>query len=371
MARTHPPTQCTIKAFRLRKGYSQEELAQLAGVRRQAIYDMESDKYLPNTAVALRLARILGCTVEALFVETVPAGGERLHLVGGQQTTSPRLALARVRENLVGLPLQGNAAMPFSLAPADGLLRADKQSAEVLLPPSMLEQTVLLMGCDPALSTLNEHMARRAPGMRAHTVFASSRMALQGLAEGTAHIAGTHFHNSGHGEANVEAARHMVSGMPCRIIAFSLLEEGLMVGAGNPLGLRAVDDLARPGIRFVNREQGAALRKLLEAHLHERGIPETQITGYTAEVRSHCEGAYHVACNTADAALGLRVVAESFGLGFVPLAVTRCDLVIPGDLHDHPGVAAILDILQSAGLRRELTSLPGYDASLTGTIIAG
>lgn len=371
MARILPPTQCTIKAFRLRKGLSQEELAQMAGVRRQAIYDMESDKYLPNTAVALRLARILGCTVEALFIEKPAQGGERLHLMDVPRTTSPRLALARVRENLVGVPLQGNTAMPFSLAPADGLLREDRQSADILLPRAMLEQTVLVMGCDPALSTLNEHMARHAPGMRAHSVFASSRIALHSLAEGTAHIAGTHFHNSGHGEANVEAVRHALSGMPCRIIAFSLLEEGLMVGAGNPLGLRTVEDLARPGVRFINREQGAALRKLLEAHLRERGIPETMVNGYSAEVRSHCQGACHVVCNTADAALGLRVVAESFGLGFVPLAVTRCDLVIPGDLQDHPGVAALLNVLQSAGLRRELESLPGYDASLTGTIIAG
>ena len=51
---------CNLKSVRRAKGFSQSDLAQLAGVKRQAIYDMESGRYVPNTAVALRLARTPG-----------------------------------------------------------------------------------------------------------------------------------------------------------------------------------------------------------------------------------------------------------------------------------------------------------------------
>ena len=77
-----------------------------------------------------------------------------------------------------------------------------------------------------------------------------------------------------------------------------------------------------------------------------------------------------VAYRAADAALGLCSVASAFGLGFVPMAEVRCDLVIPGDMLDHPTIQVILDVLQSRSLREEIASLPGYGASQTGKTIA-
>jgi len=180
-------------------------------------------------------------------------------------------------------------------------------------------------------------------------------------------VAGTHYHGSGASDGNLAAVRSL--SLDCLMIAFSVQEEGLMVAPGNPLGLRSVADLA--AIRFVNREEGAALRKLLDSELARLGMPLSGIDGYAEEVRSHFEGALRVAGGAADAALGLRIVAASLGLGFVPLATTRCDLVIPKDLRDQPGIAVLLDILQSSGLRKELRSLPGYDASEAGRMILG
>ena len=77
-----------------------------------------------------------------------------------------------------------------------------------------------------------------------------------------------------------------------------------------------------------------------------------------------------VTYRAADAALGLCSVAHAFGLGFVPMAEVRCDLVIPGDLLEHPTIQVILDVLQSRSLREEIASLPGYDPSKTGLAIA-
>ena len=341
----------------------------MIGVRRQAVYDMESGRYLPNTAVALRLARALGCTVEMLFLEDAPAELDSIHMLNEAEAAA-RLSLAQVREKLVGVPLCGANIAPFTLHAADGFRLADR-TIDCRLPRAQLAKTILVLGCDPALSVLSDLVARAAPGIRAHTFFASSRQALLSVNEGNAHVAGTHYHNFGSSEGNVEAVRTLLPGKDCLIIAFSVQEEGVMVARGNPLGIRTVEDIANGRTRFVNREEGAALRKLLDMQLARHGMPISEVRGYTQEVHSHSEGAMGVASGIADAALGLRIIAEAFGLDFIPLAVTRCDLVIPSDLREHPGITVLLDVLQSSGIKKELSSLPGYDYFDTGKVIFG
>jgi putative molybdopterin biosynthesis protein len=370
MARNDASIISKVKQFRQARGWSQEELAEKTGVRRQAIYDIESGRYLPNTAIALRLGRIFGCRVEDLFVEQAPPETRSVHLVGGSATPATRLALGRVRDRLIGLPIEGRESIPFGLRSADGLLNQDRKSAFILAPSERLERTVILMGCDPAFEILGQHVSRMDTGARVHCRFASSHRAVESLAQGTTHVAGTHLHNTGEAESNVVFAGRKLAGLSSRIIGFSLLEEGLMVARGNPLGIRSVADLGQPKVRFVNREPGAALRILLDDHLQRAGIAAHAVNGYGHEVTSHREGAYRIACSVADAALGLKAIAEIYDLDFVPVATARCDLVIPDDLENHPTIRVLLDVLQSKALQREIDALPGYEGSITGKIIA-
>jgi len=369
MTKNSAAIKCAVKEYRRRKGLSQDELARLVGLRRQAVYDLESGRYLPNTAVALRLARVLGCSVEMLFIEEARAEFGGVHLLNDMEAATGRLLLARVREKLVGVPLRG-ASMSFRLDASDGLLLADK-TVDCLLPHTQLADTILILGLTPALGVLNGLMAKAAPGIHAHTVFASSRRALLALSEGLAHVAGTHYHSFGPADSNLEAVRSLLPEQDYLIIALSVQEEGFMVAPGNPLGIRTVEDITNGRTLFVNREEGAALRKLLDSKLARRDLPISGIKGYTEEVHSHFEGAIRVAGGAAQAALGLRIVAESLGLGFVPLAETRYDLVIPKDLCYQTGIRVLLDLLQTSGLRKELGSLPGYDPSVMGKVIIG
>jgi molybdate-binding protein/DNA-binding XRE family transcriptional regulator len=360
---------CRVKDFRLKKGWSQEELAASIDIKRQAVYDIESGRYLPNTAIALRLARVFNCKVEDLFVEAASLESVPVQVVNGTGEPPMRLSLGKVRDRIVGFPLRGQASVSFGLQSADGLLAQDGQNAQILLPAEHLDKTLILMGCDPAFEILGQHVSRIAPGTRVHCRFASSHRALNSLAMGITHVAGTHLHNSGTTESNVEAVRKRISASS-HVFGFSMLEEGIMVASNNPLGIRTVDDLAQPMVRFVNREQGAALRVLLDDKLQQSGINTDVINGYENEVFSHREGAYRIVCGVADAALGLRTVSEMFGLGFVPVTSARCDLVIPGDLLDHPAISILLDALNSHRLRKEISSLPGYESSVTGQLIA-
>src|SRR6476619_8658892 len=59
--------QNRLKNVRIAKGFSQAGLAAKSGITRQAVSSIESEVYLPTTAVALRLASVLACRVEDLF----------------------------------------------------------------------------------------------------------------------------------------------------------------------------------------------------------------------------------------------------------------------------------------------------------------
>ena len=62
-----PEIESHLAALRQKRGLSASGLAKMTGVSRQTIYAMEAGNYVPNTAVALRLARALDVAVENLF----------------------------------------------------------------------------------------------------------------------------------------------------------------------------------------------------------------------------------------------------------------------------------------------------------------
>lgn len=360
---------CRLKQMRQSRGLSQSQVAELVGVRRQAIYDVESGRYLPNTEVALRLARHLGCRVEDLFSEEAHAGSRTVTMAEDAGSVSSRVSVVRVRGRLIGYPAGGNHTFSNDLRAADGVLE-EGGGVRLFASPEYLDNAVLLLGCDPAFSLLTAHVSRVAPVARVACRFASSHRALESLAAGHAHIAGTHLHSAPRSDSNVKLARERLAGFGGAVVGFSLMEEGLMVAPGNPRRIRSVADLASEKVRFVNREPGAALRILLDDKLSKSGIPHKAVKGFDREVHTHNEGAQMVAYRVADAALGLHSVAQAFGLDFVPIAQVRCDLVMPGDMLEHPTIRVILDVLQSRALREEIASIPGYDSSQTGKTIA-
>jgi putative transcriptional regulator len=58
-----------VKQRRLLSDRTQEDLAKGVGVTRQTIIAIEKGNYSPSVQLALRLARILECSVEDLFYE--------------------------------------------------------------------------------------------------------------------------------------------------------------------------------------------------------------------------------------------------------------------------------------------------------------
>lgn len=364
-----PKITCHVKTYRQAKGWSQAQLAEAVGVKRQAIYDIESGRYLPNTGVALRLARSLDCTVETLFNEETYGESKAVDIVGDREPGANRLLAASLRGKLTGVPITGKILFNSGLPAADALLEENGQNARVYCPADILDKTILLFGCDPAFSILGGHVARAFTGARVYCCFASSYASLQALSAGKAHVGGAHIHSTEDEEANVVLARKMLPGMSGKVIGFTRMNEGLMVARGNPHKIRSIDDLAQKNLTLVNRECGAALRLLLDEYLAKAGIPIAAVKGYGHEVNTHNQGAQWVAAGLADAALGLHVVAQLFNLDFIPIETVRCDLVIPDDLLNHPTIRVMLDVLQSRALREEIAGLPGYETTSIGNLI--
>jgi putative transcriptional regulator len=57
----------TLKIQRAIKNSTQADLADAIGVSRQTINSMELAKYIPSTALALKIARYFGKSVEEIF----------------------------------------------------------------------------------------------------------------------------------------------------------------------------------------------------------------------------------------------------------------------------------------------------------------
>ena len=62
-----------VRALRKEVGLSQEELGKRCGVSRQTINAIENQQYDPSLPLAFQLARILGTTVDALFLPKLDA----------------------------------------------------------------------------------------------------------------------------------------------------------------------------------------------------------------------------------------------------------------------------------------------------------
>lgn len=56
-----------IRVQRAMHDLTQQELAERLGVSRQTVNAVELGKYVPSTMLALKMARLFGCSVEELF----------------------------------------------------------------------------------------------------------------------------------------------------------------------------------------------------------------------------------------------------------------------------------------------------------------
>jgi putative molybdopterin biosynthesis protein len=353
--------------LRGQRGIAAAQLAKAAGVSRQTIYAIEAGTYVPNTVLALRLARLLETSFENIFAlhdadETAPLRSEKVAMLTGSDYLAPvqPVQLCRVDRRLVA---SAPSAVRWYLPASDAVVAA-RDKVQIFHGEQDFRGRLLVAGCDPAISVLARHV--QAAGVELVLAHRNSSQALGLLKDGYVHIAGTHLRDEASGESNLPEIGRMFPKKSVAVITFAVWEEGIVTARGNPKTIRGVEDFARPNITIVNREPGAGARRLLDDRLHRAGIPSSAVRGYTTEAPGHLPAAWQIATAAADCCIATRAAARVFGLTFLPLITERYDLAIRHKDLDLPATQSLLDILSRSAFRREVESLGGYDTRSTG-----
>jgi molybdate-binding protein len=270
-----------------------------------------------------------------------------------------------VGEGFVALPLRGDTVSQAGFSPAGGLMAGQAEelmagpaskvgpSAIAVRPIGPPRPTLVVAGCDPALPLLQTPLALLDPPVAFAWWPCGSAEALRLAGAGLVHAAGVH--SAGH-ELDAD------------VVGFACWREGLVVRPGMPVS--DLTDVARLGLRLVNREPGAQARTLLDEERERLHLDPADLPGYDSQAAGHLQVAAAVAGRIADAGVSSEPAALAYGLDFLPLATERFDLVLPSSLVASREVQGLLKVLTSPWLLAQLASLPGYDPSSCGERIS-
>jgi putative molybdopterin biosynthesis protein len=296
-----------------------------------------------------------------------------------------RVRLGRVGGRIVATPLPRGAGVLTSLVRADGLLVVPAgleghhpgTEVEVQLLRGLvdIERTIVAIGSHDLVLDLAASALRGInPGMTLASSNVGSLGGLVALRDGLCHLAGSHLLDPETGEYTVPYLPRVLGGGAADVdgvsnvvvIRLAHREQGLIVAAGNPLGITGVEDLSRPGLRYVNRQRGAGTRVLLDHELRRRGMAPGDVVGYQREEHTHLAVAAAVAAGRADAGLGIRSAIRPFRLDFVPVTQEPYDLVVTQQTYDSALLAPLWALLADQKFRASIDVLSGYSSTETG-----
>jgi putative molybdopterin biosynthesis protein len=260
------------------------------------------------------------------------------------------------------------------LLPQIEALRADLERAFAIAFDDSVHVLSFHASHDEALAALGD--AARAGGLHLDVRFTGSVDAIRALNEGRCTMAGFHVRLPAVPGSQAGASHSQRIYKPLlrpglhKLIGFARRSQGLIVARGNPLRLRGLLDLARPGVRFVNRARGTGTRVVLDELLGEVGLAPSAIRGYIDDEPSHAAVAQAVASGQADAGFGLEASARSRGLDFVPLVEEAYFLACLKSTLDQPATRALLVVLRTAAWQQRLAQLPGYAPMQCGEVLS-
>ncbi len=356
-----------VREQREARGWSQSALGAAVQLSRQSIYAIETGRASPAVDIALKLARVLGCAVEDLFAHTPSEARFSAEAVG--EVPPGRVALAHIAGRWLCYSLARGGMLRAADAIASVSKRGQRVPVATLRPSAEARANFVLMGCAPALGLLADRLNARPGQGRFLWLTRSSTSALEGLAQSQTHLAGVHLVDAKTGEANLPDVRRLGSKRALVVITLARWEAGLVTAAGNPKRISRVAQLAGKGVRIALREPGSGARRLLDQELRAAGLPLNLVRAASVHATGHVEVAHAVALGAADVGIATRDAALSFGLGFVPLAEERYDVVVARDELNDPRLVRLFEVMSAAPFRRELSAL-GYDVAQCGTRVA-
>lgn len=290
-----------------------------------------------------------------------------------------RVRLGRAAGKLIASPLGRGSGVVSSFMKADGILEVPQGvegyeagstvQVRLLRPEEELAHTLLAIGShDPLLDEAADLLHLADPALRMSSTHVGSMGGIMAVRRGETHVAGVHLLDERDGIYNTSFIRKYFPSGGVRLVECVGRTQGLMLAAGNPLGVRGVTDLSRPGLRYVNRQRGSGTRILMDHLCRKAGMDTAAIYGYDREEFTHTSVAAQIASGSADAGMGIYSAARLYGLDFLPVCTEQYDLLIPDGAFETPMVQRLLEVLRGGAFRLRLEKLGGYRLDAPGTV---
>lgn len=291
-----------------------------------------------------------------------------------------------IRVNLIdkgdqyyAFPLPRGASIYSSLANADGLVRVPENiegfdegaviACELIRGKGELNKRTHIIGShDLSLGILRDMVKSRYPDQDLISTHVGSMSGIMAFRKGITELCTTHVLDEHEKVYNINVVKKYVPDRNWILVNIAKRTQGLLVRKGNTKSLSGIEDIAKEGVTFVNRQVGSGTRILLDAMLKEKGVSRDTVKGYDREESSHTAIAILVREGVADTGIAIHAVAQVFSLDFIPLAEEDYDLLVTKEFSETVKFQTLLSLIGSDEFKNRLHEVGGYNTEETGTI---
>lgn len=291
-----------------------------------------------------------------------------------------RVRMGEVGGKLTASPLSRGAGVVSSFMKADGILEVpqgtegyeagEEVQVRLLSTPEKLQNTLVVIGShDPLLDEVADMMHRADPTVFMSSSHVGSMGGIMAIRRGEAHAGGCHLLDTETGVYNLSFLKKYFPNGGIRLVRCVGRQQGLMLAKGNPLDIKEFADIAKNGVRYVNRQKGSGTRMLMDYLCEQYAVNVSDIYGYEREELTHTSVAAQIANGSADAGMGIYSAAQLYDLDFLPICIEEYDLIIPDHAWETLVVQQLIATLKSPAFREKMLAMGGYTVDHPGEII--
>ena len=293
----------------------------------------------------------------------------------GRRTHVP-VALIKRRNKWVAYPVGGDSGSIVRLSRSDGYIvipentmyidEEEKVTVHLFTEKKIGADLVFIGSHCPVAELIMEKLMEKYD---VKIINVGSMGGLLAIKRGEADIAGIHLYDPKTGTYNIPYLRKY-NVKNAVLVKGYLREQGIIVAKGNPYNIKCFEDIIDKKVRFINRNKGSGTRLLIDQLLEEIAKKRKttveklteEIEGFWVEAKTHSAVASAIKHGKADVGVGLRYVAEKYGLDFIPLKTEEYDFLINKKSLGKEPVKEFISILKSQWLRKILKETTGYKA---------
>lgn len=291
-----------------------------------------------------------------------------------------RVRMGYVGNKLTASPLSRGAGVVSSFMKADGIMvvpqgtegfeAGDEVQVRLLSDLEKLKNTLVVIGShDPLLDEVADMMHLADADVYMSSTHVGSMGGIMAIRRGEAHAGGCHLLDTETGQYNLSFLKKYFPNGGVKLVRCVGRQQGLMLAKGNPLNIRDFADIAKEGVRYVNRQKGSGTRVLMDYLCTQYHVNADDIYGYEREELTHTSVAAQIANGSADAGMGIYSAAQLYDLDFLPICIEEYDLIIPDHAWETPVVQQLIATLQSDAFKEKMLAMGGYTVEAPGTLI--